>query len=314
MMFLNWEWPAKGASNKRGMNDFGGLIGPRFRKIYSQNAGRASSSRPPSRTGAIRAARPVASSVSTATAQSVAGPSAGSNLPHEAVQRLALVHANDGIIVAGHSHIGDERGAAGQHAVVRGLHMRVGTDDETGASVAEMAHRLLLARRLAVDVDHDCVRSGLQRAGGELALSERERIVERVHKDAAHQVDREHARAARGLEQHHAAPRRAGRIVVRTDEPRRALDEDERLALIPRMIAAGDDIGAGVDHLRVDLLGDAETASRVLAVDDNAIELPVALERRQALDHGRTARTPHHIADEQDTHSASAQIDHLALR
>ena len=72
----------------------------------------------------------------------------------------------------------------------------------------------------------------------ELALGRRERIVERIHEDAAHQVDHQHARAVRRVEQHHAAPRRAGRIIERTDQPRRALDEDERLALVPRMIAA----------------------------------------------------------------------------
>ena len=42
----------------------------------------------------------------------------------------------------------------------------------------------------------------------------------------------------RGLEQRHAAPRRSGRIIERTDQPRRALDEDQRLALVPGMIAA----------------------------------------------------------------------------
>src|SRR5262249_35138093 len=114
--------------------------------------------------------------------------------------------------------------------------------------------------------------------------------------------------------QHHAPPRRAGRIIERADEPRGALDEDERLALVPRMIAAGDRVRAGIDHLGVDLLSDTEAAGRVLAIDDDAIELPVAPEHRQALGHRRTARTPHHITDKQKTHSASAQINNLALR
>ena len=109
------------------------------------------------------------------------------------------------------------------------------------------------------------------------------------------------------LDQRHAAPRRAGRIVERTDQPRRALDEHQRLALVPRMIAAGDDVGAGVDHLVVDRLGDAEAAGRVLAVDDDAIELPVALEARQALGHGRAARTaPPHRRRTEDAFSFRA--------
>ena len=80
------------------------------------------------------------------------------------------------------------------------------------------------------------------------------------------------------------------------------------------MIAASDRVGARIDHLGVDRLGDTEAAGGVLAVDDHAIELPVALEHRQTLGHSRTARTPHHIADKEKTHSASAQIDHVALR
>ena len=111
--------------------------------------------------------------------------------------------------------------------------MRMRADDQARAAVAEMAHRLLLARRLAVHVDDDRIGGGLQRAGGELALRDRERIVERVHEDAPHQVDHQHARAVCGFEQHHAAPRRAYRIVERPDEARRAFDEHERLALIP---------------------------------------------------------------------------------
>jgi len=48
-----------------------------------QNPGSVGSSLPPARTGAIRSASPVESSVSIATPLKVAGPSAGSNLPEE---------------------------------------------------------------------------------------------------------------------------------------------------------------------------------------------------------------------------------------
>ena len=45
-----------------------------------------------------------------------------------------------------------------------------------------------------------------------------------------------------------AAARRAGRIIDRADEPRRALDEHQRLALVPGVIAERDRVGAGVDE------------------------------------------------------------------
>src|SRR5216683_5438114 len=54
------------------------LVSPRPK---SQNPGSVGSSRPPIRTGAIRSASPVSSSVSTATPLSVAVPDAGSNRP-----------------------------------------------------------------------------------------------------------------------------------------------------------------------------------------------------------------------------------------
>ena len=57
--------------------------------------------------------------------------------------------------------------------------MGVGADHEAGAAVAEIAHRLLLAGGLAVEVDDDGVGGLAQRAGLEFAVDRRERIVER---------------------------------------------------------------------------------------------------------------------------------------
>ena len=80
------------------------------------------------------------------------------------------------------------------------------------------------------------------------------------------------------------------------------------------MIAAADHVGARVEQFLVDRLGDAEAAGRVLAIDDDAVELPVAHEARQALRDHRAPRTPHYVADEQKPHSGLTQIDRLALR
>src|SRR6476660_4119648 len=103
--------------------------------------------------------------------------------------------------------------------------MSVRTDHEAHAAVAEIAHRLLLARCLGVHVDKDGVGAGAQRTGRELALDGGEGIVEWVHEDAAHGVDHEDTRAAPGLDQRRPPPRRAGRIVERPYEARGALDE-----------------------------------------------------------------------------------------
>ena len=100
-----------------------------------------------------------------------------------------------------------------------------------------------------------------------LAVDGGERIVERLHEHAAHGIDDERAGAVLRLDQRRAAAGRAGGIVDRPDQARRALDEDERLLLVPGVIAERDGVGAGLDQLAIDRLGDAETARRVLAVD-----------------------------------------------
>ena len=192
--------------------------------------------------------------------------------------------------------------------------MGVGADHEARAAVAEMAERLLLAGRLGMDVDDDGVGGFAQRARHQLAVDGGERIVERVHEDAAHGIDHQHARAVLGLDHGRAAARRAGRIIDRPDQLRRALDENQRLLLVPGMIAERDGIGAGLDQLAIDRFGNAETAGRVLAIDHDQIELPFldqagqALNRRQSARCGRRRRRRRECAC-----SLASQIDHLAL-
>ena len=76
-----------------------------------------------------------------------------------------------------------------------------------------------------------------ERAGGELALDGGEGVVERVHEDAAHDVDDEDAAPLRAVEHAGPAPRRAGRVVERAQEARLARDEDQRLALVEDVVA-----------------------------------------------------------------------------
>ena len=107
-----------------------------------------------------------------------------------------------------------------------------------------------------------------KRAGRELGVDGAERVVELGHEDAAHGVDHQHVRAVRRLDQSRAAARRARRIVDRAQQPVVALDEDERLLLVEGVVAERHRVGAGLQQLLEDRLGDAEAAGRVLAVDD----------------------------------------------
>ena len=149
------------------------------------------------------------------------------------------------------------------------------------------------------------------------ALDRGERIVERIHEDAAHGVDDERALAVLGVDQRRAAAGRAVRIIDRADQPRRSLDEHQRLALIPGMIAERDGVGAGIDQFVVDRFGDAEAAGGVLAVDHDEVELPIGDQPRQPLiaPPVRPLRpTTSPMNRDSCIALSSRAVDHLALR
>ena len=160
--------------------------------------------------------------------------------------------------------------------MIGGRHMRVGADHQAGATVAEKSHALLLAGRLAVEIHDDGVAGLAQRAGVELARHRGKRIVQRIHEHPTHRIDDQRALAVLGIDQRRAAPRRVPRKIQRPDQPRRAFDEHQRLLLIPGVVAERHRVGAGVEEIVVDRLGNAEAPGGVLAVDDDEVEAPVA--------------------------------------
>ena len=153
-----------------------------------------------------------------------------------------------------------------------------------------------------------------QRTGSDFAIDGGERIVERVHEDAAHGVDHEDPRAVLGLDQRRAAARRAGGVVERPHQAGRTFDEDQRLFLVPGMIAERDGVGAGIDEFAIDRLGDAEPAGSVLAVDGHEIELPVADQAWQALGDDGPPAAANHVADEQNPHAQMPILERSRYR
>ncbi|MCY1300295.1 hypothetical protein D9M70_498560 [compost metagenome] len=81
--------------------------------------------------------------------------------------------------------------------------------------------------------------------------------------------------------------------------------KDDRFLLVPDVIAGRHHVGAGVDRLEKDVFGDAETAGRILAVDDDEIELEVTNQSWKPLPDRRTARLAHHISQKQKPHARS---------
>src|SRR6202011_3235013 len=96
------------------------------------------------------------------------------------------------------------------------------------------------------------------------------------------------------------------REIRRANQPRRTLDEHQRLALIPRMVAERDGVGAGVDEFLVDRFGDAEAAGGVLAVDDDEIERPVADHAGQMFRDGGATGPADHVAYEKNAQLMSS--------
>ena len=198
--------------------------------------------------------------------------------------------------------------------MVGGRHMGVGAHDDARAPVEEMSHRLLLARRLGVEIHDDSVGLFVQRAGFDQIARRGEGIVEiGGHEDPAHDIGDENTRAVARLVKARTAPRRALRIVERPQEGRLVGGEMQGFALIPDVIARRHHIGAGFERCSKDILGDAETAGGVLPVHHDEIE-PVILDQiRQSLEYGMAARAAHHVAQKQKSHQPRASFAVFSL-
>ncbi len=172
--------------------------------------------------------------------------------------------------------------------------------DRAGAAVDEMGEAHLLAGRLGVEIEDHRIRLLAERAGGELALGGMEGIVEiGMHEDAAHDVGHHDARAVPREIEARAAARRAGGEIGRPQETVLARGEVQRLALVPDMVAGGDHVGAGLERGAEDVVGDAEAAGRVLAVDDDEIEPEIRNQPGQLPPRGGAAGAAYEVAEEE---------------
>src|SRR5712691_3856623 len=79
----------------------------------------------------------------------------GVALGEEALDGGLLAHSDHAVPGPAHADVGDERGAAAEHARVSGLDMRMRAEDGGDAAVEILAHRVFLAGGLAVHVDQD---------------------------------------------------------------------------------------------------------------------------------------------------------------
>src|SRR5690606_20335871 len=158
-------------------------------------------------------------------------------------------------------------------------------------------------------VDHDCVNRFAERAGRKFPLSRMEGIVEvGLHEHAAHDVGHKHPGAVSRQVDAAASPGRTLGEVCGAQEPVLARGEAQRLSLVPDMVPSGDSIVTGIDRVPEYLLGNAEAAGGVLAIDDDEIEPVVGNQAGKALTNGRSPRAAHHVAQKEKSHSPSYRV------
>ncbi len=183
--------------------------------------------------------------------------------------------------------------------------MRMRANNQARPAVGEVAQRPFFARRFGMDVDDGGVAGVAQGACGKLPFNGGERIVERVHEDAAEHVDDQQPRSLRAAHDHSAPSGRASRIVDGSDETWLAFDEYERLALIEGVVAERHRVDADGEEFLEDRLGETKAAGCVLAIDDDEIEVPARAQKRNMFNDCRASRAPNHIADKEQPHQCS---------
>ena len=203
---------------------------------------------------------------------------------------------------AAHPGVADESRAMLENLFVGRLHVRVRPEDGRDATIEIPPDGDFLARCLPVRIDHDERRLGAHR--GHRGVEHRERILQdRLHEGARLHVDHAHL-SFRRLEHDRARARRTGRIIERTQQAGFCLDEGHDLLPVPDVIASRDDRSSGAQEVDRKLRRDAAPGGCVLAIHDDEIERPVALQFRQARDHRAASWLADNVAEEKNREHA----------
>ena len=253
-------------------------------------------------TRSIASARPVAGSMSIWVALNTTGPSATS-------KRVGRPVRNRGSTVAGSKPMIDQAPpvqpevalvgrALGQDPVVGCRDVGVRAHDRGDPPVEVHAHRVLLGRDLAVEVDQA---DGRQRLAGllEEPIGLEERVLDRLHVRPALEVDDRQLRAVERVVGPPPSPGNAVRAVVqRSEDPVVRLEDRVDLLLVPDVIARGDDVDAMGEQRVGGRWRQAHPAGEVLAVGGDEVDRALLAEgRNEGLD-----REPAGLADDVTDH------------
>src|SRR6266404_581166 len=206
--------------------------------------------------GALVAVNPDAAEARVALCRFPAHGHAG----EEALQHQILFDADHAVVGAGHANVGDVGRAFGQNALVGRGDVRVGAEDGGDAAVEIPADGDFFRRGLGVHIENDYL-------GGEFVqnfVGLAEGVVVAGHEDAALQVDDGEGCAAPRFAFEDAPAGRAGGIVGGTQDALGVLLEVvgaelevlDDLALVPNVVAGGEDVDAELEELVGDGWGD----------------------------------------------------------
>src|ERR1700730_11973330 len=115
-------------------------------------------------------------------------------------------------------------------------------------------------------IHHDCRDIRAEPVSAEDLVEPGERVIERVHEEPAHQIDDEDTPPADAMHSP-ARTRRTPREVSRLQQTRVSVDIRDDLALIPDVVAGGEDVDTTVIELPAKALGQPEPRRCVFGVD-----------------------------------------------
>jgi hypothetical protein len=197
----------------------------------------------------------------------------------EAGEDELLFDADDAVPGAAHAHVGLVGGATGEDARIGGGDVGMGAEDGGHAPVQMPAHGHLFRGGLGVDVDQDDL--GLD--DFEQRVDGAEGVIVGVHEDAALEIDYGVCLAAGQGAFIEAIAWSGRRVVSRADDAAgafvagggRRLHIIDDLALVPDVVAGGQDMGPEIEEFVGDSGGDAESAGGVLRIDHDQVDRTV---------------------------------------
>jgi hypothetical protein len=229
----------------------------------------------------------------------------------KAGQDQLFFYADDGVVGAGHAYVCLVGGAVGEDTLVGSGDVGVGAEESGDAAVEVPAESYFFAGGFAVEIEEDDLCGDLSEELVGLA----EGVVAGGHEDAALEV---HDRVGLAVGKFALVDAEAGGAdgIVGGAEDTAAADVGvfgdgyvlEDLALVPDVIAGGDDVSTEIEELFCDGRGDAKAASGVFSVDDEEVDGVGFKDVREVFADDVAAGGAKDIADKKDVHLRSLHV------